>query len=188
VHRRPERNERRQWHDDLRRQHQRARSGSATSSTVQFSTVGDFYWRAFYSGNQSPSASPCDEIVHVVQVNTAISTSPWYYPNDKATLSAPNGGGTMAGSIDFVLYDTSANCVAGGATGVLYTDPTQTVTGAGDFNTANTSVKVSTSTKVFWRVTFTSTNKSQIGRNSLCTEAIDATLTGDSAGTAGNTP
>ena len=71
---------------------------------------------------------------------------------------------------------------------MLYTEPTQTVTGAGDFNTTNTSVKVSTTTKVFWRVTFTSTNKSQIGRNSLCTESIDATLAGDTTGTAGNTP
>jgi hypothetical protein len=162
--------------------------GIATSDTKQFNTVGDFYWRAFYSGNLSSSASPCDEIVHVVQVDTAISTAPWFYPNDKATLSAPNGGGTMAGSIVFKLYDTSANCLTGGATGLLYTDPSQTVTAAGVFNTANTSVKVSTSTKVFWLVTFTSTNKSQIGRNSVCVEAIDATLTGDSTGTAGNTP
>jgi hypothetical protein len=157
-------------------------SGAATSSTVQFNSVGDFYWRAFYSGNLSPSASPCDEIVHVIQVATAISTAPWYYPNDKATLSAPNGGGTMAGSISFKLYNSSANCTANGATGLLYTDPTQTVTGAGDYNTSNTSVAVTTGTTVYWRVTFVSSNAGQAGRNSLCVESINATLTGDSTG------
>ena len=52
------------------------------------------------------------------------------------------------------------------------------MTAAGVFNTSNTTVKVSTSTKVFWLVTFTSTNQNQIGRNSVCLEAIDATLTG----------
>ena len=164
--------------------------GTATSAVHQFNTVGDFYWRAFYTGNLSSSASPCNEIVHVVQVDTAISTAPWYYPNDKATISAPNGGGDLAGSITFKLYDTSANCTANGATGLLYSEPSQAVSGAGplDFNTANTSVKVSTSTTVYWNVTFASTNPAQKGRNSVCAESINATLTGDSPGTVGNTP
>jgi hypothetical protein len=164
-------------------------SGSATSSTVQFNTVGDFYWRAFYSGSFSDSASECDEIVHVVQVATDIRTAPWVYPNDKVTLSAPNGGGTMAGSISFKLYDTSANCTAGGATGLLYTEaPPVTVTGAGDYNTSNVSVKVSTDTTVFWRVEFTSTNPAQAGRNSLCQESILTDVTGDSTGGTAPTP
>jgi hypothetical protein len=164
--------------------------GSATSATHQFNTVGDFYWRAFYTGNLSSSASPCNEIVHVVQVNTAISTAPWYYPNDKATVSAPNGGGNLAGSITFKLYDNATNCAANGATGLLYSEAAQTVSGAGplDFNTSNTSVKVSTSTTVYWNVTFTSTNPAQKGRNSVCAESINATLTGDSPGSVGNTP
>jgi len=166
-------------------------SGSATSTAVQFSTVGDFYWRAFYLGDGlSPSASPCNEIVHVVQVNTSISTAPWYYPNDKATVSAPNGGGNLAGSITFKLYNNATNCAANGATGLLYSEAAQTVSGAGplDFNTANTSVKVSTTTTVYWNVTYASTNPSQIGRNSVCVETINATLTGDTGGSVGNTP
>ena len=166
-------------------------SGSSTSTTVQFNNVGTFYWQAVFTGTglTNNSSSACgDEILTVNPVDTAISTAPWYYPNDKATLSAPNGGGTMAGNISFKLYDTSANCLTGGATGLLYTDPTQTVSAAGIFNTANTSIKVSTSTTVFWRVTYTSTNPNQIGRNSVCQESINGTLTGDSSGSAGNTP
>ena len=158
---------------------------------MQFNNVGTFYWQAVFTGTglTNSSSSTCgDEILTVNPVDTAISTAPWYYPNDKATLSAPNGGGTMAGNISFKLYDTSANCLTGGATGLLYTDPTQTVSAAGIFNTANTSIKVSTSTTVFWRVTFTSTNPNQIGRNSVCQESINGTLTGDSSGSAGNTP
>ena len=164
-------------------------SGTATSSTIQFNSVGTFYWKAFFSasGLYNASSSVCgDEILTVNPVNTAISTAPWYYPNDKATISAPNGGGNLAGSITFKLYDTAANCATNGATGLLYSPAAQTVSGAGplDFDTSNTSVKVSTSTTVYWNVTYTSTNTSQIGRNSVCVESINATLTGDTGGTA----
>jgi hypothetical protein len=169
---------------------------TATSSAVQFNTVGDFYWRAFYSGNLTSSASPCNEIVHVVKVATAISTAPWYYPNDQATISAPNGGGALAGNVTFALYGGSTaatnltNCNSGGTTGRIYLEgPTDVTTGtlgvdgvSRTLNTSNTSVKVDTSTTVYWRVTFASTNASQFGRNSLCVENINATLNGDTSG------
>ncbi len=175
-------------------------TGTATSSTVQFNSVGTFYWKAFFtgSGSTNSSASVCgDEILTVQQVNTAISTSPWYYPNDSATLSAPNGGGTLTGSIKFDLYGATtapaatalANCLAGGdeaSEGLLYSQAPLTVSGPGPYLTTNTSVAVSSSGTVVWRVTFTSTNPAQIGRNSVCVESINATLTGDSPGTAGN--
>jgi hypothetical protein len=162
-------------------------SGSATSSTIQFNQIGKVYWQAVYTatGNNISSSSTCgDEVLTIVPVNTAISTGPWYYPNDSATLSAPNGGGTLAGSIDFKLYDSAADCTANGATGLLYTEPTQAVSGPGPYNTTNTSVQVSTSGTVYWRVAFSSTNPAQNGRLSVCAESINATLTGDSPGTA----
>jgi hypothetical protein len=170
--------------------------GSATSATHQFNTVGNFYWRAFYTGNLSPSASPCNEIVHVVQVETAISTSPFYYPNDSATLSAPNGGGTLTGTIDFSAFVATAspaatalaNCTANTSQGLLFTEPQQAVSGVGPYTTTNTTHAVSTNGQVYFRVTFTSTNGSQKGRNSICVENINATLTGDTPGTSGNTP
>ncbi|MBI3749978.1 MAG: hypothetical protein HY262_14205 [Chloroflexi bacterium] len=166
--------------------------GNASSTTVQFSSSGTIYWRAFFTGSglYNDSSSTCGgEVLTVNQVNTAISTAPWYYPNDKATISSPNGGGNLAGAIVFKLYNTSTNCGLNGATGLLYSEPSQTVSGAGplDFSTANTSVKVSTTTTVFWRVEFHSTNPAQVGRNSFCQESIAGTLTGDSPGTAGNT-
>jgi hypothetical protein len=170
---------------------------TATSAAAQFNTVGDFYWRAFYLGDGlSPSASLCNEIVHVIQVNTAISTSPFYYPNDSATLSAPNGGGTLAGSIVFKAYIATAspaataleNCTANGAQGLLFAEPSQTVNGVGPYTTTNTTNAVSADGRVYFRVTFTSTNASQKGRNSVCVENINATLTGDSPGSVGNTP
>jgi hypothetical protein len=172
-------------------------TGSATSDTVTFSAAGDYYWRAFYvPGNLSASASPCNEIVHVVQVNTAISTSPWYYPNDSATLSAPNGGGTLTGTIEFKLFGATtspvataqANCTANTAQGLLYTQAAQPVSGVGPYLTNNTSAAVSTTGSVYWRVTFVSSNTNQIGRNSVCVENINATLTGDTGGSVGNTP
>jgi hypothetical protein len=169
---------------------------TATSATVQFNTVGDFYWRAFYLGDGlSPSASLCNEIVHVIQVNTAISTAPWIYPNDKATVSAPNGGGTPTGSVKFRLYDTAANCGATtpsdtvGTGGLLYRQIVDPLPATGIVNTSNTSVKVESTATVWWRVEFTSTNTQQKGRNSLCVENINATLTPDAGpGTVGNTP
>ena len=167
--------------------------GSATSSTLQFNSVGTFYWQATFGGTglYNGSSSVCgDEILTVNPVDTAISTAPWIYPNDKATISAPNGGGNLAGSITFKLYDNATNCAANGATGLLYSQASQSVAGAGplDFNTSNTSVKVSSSTTVYWNVTFTSTNPSQRGRNSVCVENINTTLTGDTSGSVGNTP
>jgi hypothetical protein len=162
-------------------------NGKATSSTIQFNTIETVYWQAVYAatGNNISSSSTCgDEVLTIIPVDTSISTSPWYYPNDKATLSAPNGGGALAGSIDFKLYDSAADCTANGATGLLYTEPTQAVSGPGPYNTTNTSVKVSTSGAVYWRVAFSSTNQAQNGRLSVCVENINATLTGDSTGTA----
>jgi hypothetical protein len=173
-------------------------SGSATSDTKQFNTPGTYYWRAFFDGSglNNDSISPCNEILTVNAVNTAISTSPFYYPNDSATVTAPNGGGDPTGSVKFRLYDTAANCTAVtpsdtvGQGGLLYKQAPQDLPAAAPFtvSTSNTTVKVSTSTSVWWLVEFTSTNPAQIGRNSVCVENINATLTGDSLGTAGNTP
>ena len=174
-------------------------SGSATSSTVQFNSPGTFYWKAFFTGSglTNSSASACgDEILTVQQVNTAISTSPFFYPNDSATVTAPNGGGNPTGSVKFRLYDTAANCTAAtpsdtvGQGGLLYRQAPQNLPVSAPFtvSTSNTTVAVNTTTTVWWLVEFTSTNSAQIGRNSVCVENIAATLTGDTSGTAGNTP
>jgi hypothetical protein len=165
--------------------------GTATSSTITFSTTGYFYWRAFFvgSGSFNNSQSPCNEIVHVLAVDTAIATTPWVFPNDKATISAPNGGGDLTGSVNFKLYETEANCLANGATGLKFA---QTITlGAGggskDANTTNgdttstatktADYKVEADTTVWWRVFFDSTNVAQNDSLSNCVEKIAVVLT-----------
>jgi hypothetical protein len=154
--------------------------------------VGDFYWRAFYLGDGlSPSASPCNEIVHVVKVATALSTGPYFYPQDSATVTTPNGGGTPTGSVKFRLYNSSANCNATtpsdtvGTGGLLFKE-TVNLPASTPFtvSTSNTSAKVDADATLYWRVEFTSTNPSQFGRNSICVEKILATVTGDTGGSA----
>jgi hypothetical protein len=167
---------------------------TATSTAVQFNSVGDFYWRAFYLGDGlSPSASPCNEIVHVVKVATSLSTGPYFYPQDSATVTAPNGQGDPAGSVKFRLYDSSANCNATTpsdtvGTGGLLFKQTVSLPATAPFtvSTNNTVAKVDSTgpTPVYWRVEFTSTNAGQFGRNSICVENIASTITNDTGGTA----
>ena len=46
-----------------------------TSSTIQFNTTGDYYWRAFFDGTglNNDSISPCNEVLTVRQ-NTSVAT------------------------------------------------------------------------------------------------------------------
>jgi hypothetical protein len=166
---------------------------TATSATVQFNTVGDFYWRAFYLGDGlSPSASPCNEIVHVVKVATSLSTGPYFYPQDSATVTAASQG-NPAGSVKFRLYNSSANCNATtpsdtvGTGGLLFSQ-TVNLPASAPFtvNTNNTTAKVDSTgpSPVYWLVEFTSTNPAQFGRNSICVENISSTITNDTGGTA----
>lgn len=104
---------------------------------------------------------------------TSLSTGPSVRPQDSATVSA-SAGGNVAGSVIFSLYDSSANCTAGTATGRLYTETVNlpgTATSS-TVSTNNTTYAISAAgpTTVWWRVSFTSTNASQSGRNSYCTE------------------
>jgi hypothetical protein len=159
-------------------------SGTATSDTKQFNSVGDFYWRAFFTGTgpYNNSVSLCNEIVHVQKVDVGIATSPWYYPNDTVTITAPNGGGTPTGTLSFRLYNSLANCQANGntaATGLLYSEENVALPANGIKSTSNTTVAVSTSGTVYWRVAFTSSNLAQNNASSACIESINATLNPD---------
>jgi hypothetical protein len=169
---------------------------TAHSSTIQLSAAGTIYWRAFFSGTNGNlnSSSACvtgdNESVTAQVVASSLNTSPWAFPNDSATVSAA-AGGNVAGSVAFKLYDTEANCLANTSTGLLFSDNrtlpgTQTSstvsTRNGDPDDAITDYKVESSSTVWWRVTFTSTNSAQAGRVSACTEKIATTLTPDSSG------
>jgi hypothetical protein len=169
---------------------------TAHSSTIQMTSATTIYWRAFFTGTSgfNSSSSPCvtgdNESVTAQVVASSLNTNPWVYPNDSATVSAA-AGGNVAGSVAFKLYDTEANCLANGSTGLLFSD-TRTLPGTetsstvstrnGDPDDAIADYKVEASSTVWWRVAFTSTNLSQAGRVSACTEKIATTLTPDSSG------
>jgi hypothetical protein len=143
-----------------------------------------------------------DEVLDCTFTNTkqkqasAIDTAPWVYPNDKATVTA---GAT--GSVTFKLYGAttspagtaSANCLANGAQGLLYTQTVTPIPASGIVNTSNpgggspgaTSVKIDVDgTTVYWRAEY-SGDTNYFGRVSNCQEYITATLQANT--TAGGT-
>src|SRR4029450_1860318 len=99
-----------------------------------------------------------------VTAPTSIATNPWFYPQDRAGISASSGG-NLAGSVSFKLFDSSATCAANGTTGLLYQQGPVTVSGASPqtVDTTNSSYRVTSSTagNLYWRVTYTSTNAAQ---------------------------
>jgi hypothetical protein len=139
---------------------------TATSGTVQFSTVGNFYWRAFYLGDGlSPSASECNEIVHVRQIATAISTDQSWLPQDSATIT-PN----VAGTVVFSLYETNGTC--SGAADRTFTD----TDGSDGFATSNATY-YTTSKTISWSATFTPTDTTTyLGSTTTRCERSDLTI------------
>jgi hypothetical protein len=125
------------------------------------------------------------------KVQSAMDTAPWYYPNDKATVKAGSGQSDVIGSVTFRLFQDAnsksalVNCQANGTDGriINQTVNLSATTGTSkDANTTNTSVKIETTQKVYWRVEY-SGDTNHFGRLSDCVESIDATLTGDTNGT-----
>ena len=113
---------------------------------------------------------------------TSITTNPWFYPQDRATISASSGG-NLTGSVSFKLFDSSTDCMANGPTGLLYQQGPVTVSGASPqtVDTTNSSYRVTSSTaaNLYWRVTYSSTNAAQTDSSSVCVENIGATITAD---------
>jgi len=168
-------------------------TGNKTYTGISFTpdSPGTFHWVATYTNtgsanNTSPVTdnAACDqtrEDVVVNQVQTAITTRQFVFPQDKATVTA-SGGGALAGSITFKLYNSASNCAANGATGLLYTEGPLSVSGASPQSktTNNTSARVTADTTgIYWRVTYTSTNQAQLGSSSVCVESTAITYSGN---------
>ncbi len=124
-------------------------------------------------------------------LQSTMDTAPWIYPNDKATVDANAAFTDITGSVKFRLYDSSTNCNATtpsdtvGSGGLLYKETVNLAAATGTsktVNTANTSVKVETSTTVYWLVEY-SGDTNHLGRLSKCVENIATTLTSDTDGT-----
>lgn len=173
-------------------------SGDATYGPVSFTpdAPGAYHWKATYSGDapntlgssHNGTCADSNEDVVVRQIPTEISTAQKAFPNDAATITSSVAGDNLPsnGTVVFRLYDTLANCQAGGDTvnsgGLLYKE---TKTGVGGTHTAtvgtaNTSVAVDTSTTVYWTVTYATGDTAHTGRQSACTENTQFTFTNDS--------
>jgi hypothetical protein len=149
-------------------------------------TPGKYCFRATWPGDANyVGAKEFDgeaECFNVVVIATNISTTQSFFPNDSATVGTADASNLPAGgSVVFSLYDSSANCTAGGTTGRILTQtlpivggsPTETV------STTNTTIAVPPGTTLFWRVTYTTNSASYQGRNSLCTENTTLMITDD---------
>jgi hypothetical protein len=111
------------------------------SNTLQFNSVGTFYWQAVYSGDLNNAGSTSDCTTEVLVVNKAqptITTSPdpssgtvGVTLNDSATLA---GGSNPTGSIVFRLFGpNNPTCDPAGPAAVF--TQTVTVTGNGTYST-----------------------------------------------------
>jgi hypothetical protein len=162
-------------------------SDTATSTSTAVS-AGSYCWAATFTPDAStstagvpPSSSTTGECFSVT-APTSIATNPWFYPQDRATISASSGG-DLAGSVSFKLFRSSADCTANGTTGLLYAEGPDNVSGASPqtVDTSNSSFRVHSDTagSLYWRVTYTSTNPEQTDSSSVCVENIGATITAD---------
>jgi hypothetical protein len=90
--------------------------GTAFSDAVRFTTVGTFYWRAFFSGTglSNSSSSPCDEILTVQKASPTLASAPRLIPQDSATLAGIIAGGTTQATLTFTLYAPGATCTGSG--------------------------------------------------------------------------
>lgn len=137
--------------------------------------AGDYCFAASWPGDDVYDGPLVDgstrECFTVISLQSAIVTAQSWIPNDSATITVAAGAGDLAGSVTFELFDTST------CTGTaLYSEgPLNVADGTGTglsrtLETNNTTVAVSTSTTVYWKVTFTSTNSGIVGVTSNCTE------------------
>ncbi|MFI8104241.1 hypothetical protein [Streptomyces sp. NPDC086023] len=76
------------------------------SNSLQFNTVGTFYWQAVYSGdaNNEAAMSLCaSEQLVVGRAGATVATAQEFFPQDSVTVSA-SAGGTPTGTVTFRLF------------------------------------------------------------------------------------
>jgi hypothetical protein len=129
-------------------------TGSASSTLIQFSTSGTFYWKAVFTGSGvfNDSTSSCERL-NVQIASPTLASAPRLYPQDYATLSGILSGGVGQLTVKFELFGPSdPNC-----TGTAAFTQTVNVSGDNTYNTTNSTVWLSSSsaTGVYkWQVTF----------------------------------
>jgi hypothetical protein len=160
--------------------------GQATSdATTNTTTLGKYCWRAEYTpaaGSPYTAKSftnATDECFTTVAQPTTTTTRQFVYPQDKANVTATSGG-DLAGSLEFKLFDSLANCSAN--TGHVYTETIAVSGAAPRFKTTNnTSYRIVDGTTHYWRVFYDSTNPGQLDSLSDCVESTAVTFAGNDA-------
>jgi len=151
-------------------------SSAGTGGTFIPTLPGIYNWIAVYSGdppNTLPVSGECgddNEFSIVQQLTPLVSTEQTWRPQDEATITVASGGGALDGTVDFELFDNN------GCTGTALYDEFGVaidVAGGGLSATAatnNTEFDVSTSTQVWWKVTYNSNNLGHTNAFSVCVE------------------
>jgi hypothetical protein len=97
-------------------------SGSASSDVVQLA-VGEYYWRAVFSGTggNNGSVSGCEHLT-VQKASPTVSSAPRLIPQDSATIAGILSGGTTQATVTFDLYPpTNPTCsTASGADAAVF--------------------------------------------------------------------
>jgi hypothetical protein len=147
--------------------------------------VGTYTFVASYNGS-SPNtngvpASACPDTTGTetaTATDTAsLTTAQNWLPNDSTQISSA-GGSALNGSVVFTLYN-NGTCTAGANNAnVLYTEPSQAISGASpqSAHTNNTNIKVSATATVSWRAVYTSNVTGVTGNQSSC-ETTALTIT-----------
>jgi hypothetical protein len=163
-------------------------SGNGTYGPVSFTpdAIGTYHWKASYTPatgdpNNLASAfngdcSDSNETVVVLSVASSLTSAQSFIPNDRATVSAPQGG-NLAGTVRFEVFE-STDC-----SGTAIFTQNMSVAGASPqtVGTSNTTVST-TASNISWRLTYTSTNPAQRSIPANCLEK--STLTINNGGTA----
>lgn len=171
-------------------------AGNATYGPVSFTpnVSGTYAWKATYSNPQAVNntgtvshngnCTDTDENVVVEQIPTAISTAPFGYPQDTASISSTSGNLPTGGTVVFKLFSSLSSCQAD--TGAVYSETkTNVVVGAvtqvTGITTNNTTFRIDSANQgtYFWSVLYSPGSTTHTGRRSACAESTAMTHTND---------
>ena len=141
--------------------------GVPDSNGLLFSTAGDFYWQAVYSGdadNNGKTSACTSEHLVVNKVQPGASTAQNLIPNDSFTLSGATS--TAGGTITLSLYAPSDTTCSG--TPAL--TQTVNVSGNGTYSTTNTTFIASTEGTWRWQSSYSGDANNKSATSSCGTE------------------
>lgn len=150
---------------------------------------GDYCFAASWPGDGVYTDGPyvdgsAVECFTVVALQPSMTTAQSFYPNDSATVTVAAGAGDLAGDVTFELYDNS-DCTG---TALYSEGPIDIATGSGTglsrtVATDNTTVAVSASTTLYWKVSFDSDITGILDVTHNCLENTILTIDNDGTST-----